>query len=305
MKKKGSTQKRVVLHGTFMLLFLSHLLSGCAMMHEKSTVKSISGFVDEGTIISTDTGSPISYKTLIHNLNHVRIIYVGENHSDPVHHEIQLNILKDIYKLNKDIIVGMEMFDQSYQPVLDQWTAGKLDRKTFLKRTHWYANWKMDDQLYADILDYIKENKIKVIGLNIPFHIPPKIAIGGINSLSETEKQYVPQDINTSNSAHRRYVQKIFDFHQVKGMDDFDNFYAAQCVWEDAMAEAIAKHLRNSKMIIIAGNGHIIQKFGLPDRAYKRTGASFKTLFLSPAGNETDRSFADYIWITLSKDKIE
>ncbi|MCJ7772230.1 MAG: ChaN family lipoprotein [Desulfobacterales bacterium] len=273
------------------------------MTIKKNIVKGISRPFDEGTIISTDTGSPISYKTLIAELNRVQLIYVGEKHTDPVHHEIQLNIIKNIFKLNQNIFVGMEMFDRSYQSVLDQWAAGNLDRKTFLKKTHWYANWEMDYQLYSNILDYIKENKIKLIGLNIPFHIPPKIATGGISSLSNTEKQYLPIDIDTSNSGHRQYVKKIFDLHHVKGMDDFENFYATQCVWEDTMAEAIARNVTDGKMIIIAGNGHIIQKFGIPDRAYKRTGASFRTLFLSPVGNETDRSFADYIWITPSPGK--
>ena len=223
---------------------------------------------------------------------------MGEKHTDPVHHEIQLNIIKDIFKLNQHIFVGMEMFDRSYQPVLDQWAAGGLDRKAFLKKTHWYANWKMDYQLYADILDYVKENRIKLIGLNIPFHIPPKIATGGISSLSNTEKQHLPTDIDTSNSGHRRYVKKIFDLHHVAGMDDFENFYAAQCVWEDAMAESIARNMGDGKMIIIAGNGHIVQKFGIPDRAYKRTGAPFRTLYLAPSGSEVELSYADYIWLT-------
>ena len=295
--------KSIFLSIAFTSLVFVYMLAGCAMIPDKIIVKGISKSFDEGAIIKTDTGSTISYNDLIAELSRARIIYVGEKHSDPAHHEIQLNIIKDIYTSNHHIVVGMEMFDQSYQQILDQWTTGKLDQKTFLKKTHWYANWRMNYQLYADILDYIKENRIKLIGLNIPFHIPSKIATGGIDSLFKTEKVYLPGDINISNAKHRKYVKKIFDLHKVKGIEDFQNFYAAQCVWEDAMAQNIALNLGSDKMVVIAGNGHIIQKFGIPDRAYKRTGAPFRTLYLAPSGSEVERSFADYIWITPSPGK--
>jgi uncharacterized iron-regulated protein len=300
---KQSYQKHASI--TFLAIFIIfssfHLLQGCAMGPKKIMINGISQSFHEGMIISADTGNPISYTDLIAELSQVQIVYVGEKHTDPFHHEIQLRIIKDIRSLNQHTVVGMEMFDRSYQNVLNQWTNGKLDQKTFIKQTHWYANWKMDYALYGDILDFIKKNQLPLIGLNIPFHIPSKIATGGIHSLSNAEKKYLPKDIDTSNANHRNYVKKIFDLHHVKGMDDFEDFYAAQCAWDDAMAQAIAKNLGSKKMVAIIGNGHIIKKFGVPNRAYKRTNASFKTVYLAPPGSDIDRSFADYIWLTPSK----
>lgn len=267
----------------------------------KIKINGISQSFNQGMIISTHTGNAISYSDLIAELDRVQIVYVGEKHTDPFHHEIQRRIIKDIHTLNQNTIVGMEMFDKSYQNALDQWTNGELDQKAFSKQTHWYANWKMDYALYENILDYIKQNRIPLIGLNIPFHIPSKIATGGINSLSKDDKKYLPKEIDTSNPDHRNYVKKIFDLHHIKGRNDFENFYAAQCVWDDAMAETIAMNLGSNKMVVIIGNGHIIQKFGVPNRAYKRTGASFKTLYLAPPESDINRSSADYIWLTPSK----
>ena len=51
-------------------------------------------------------------------------------------------------------------------------------------------------------------------------------------------------------------------------------------------------------MVVLVGNGHIIRKFGIPDRAFDRTGACFRTLLLAPAGSKAKLSFADYIWVT-------
>ena len=72
----------------------------------------------------------------------------------------------------------------------------------------------------------------------------------------------------------------------------------AQCVWEEIMAESIALNLKGGRMIVLAGNGHIIKKFGVPDRAYHRTRATFKTIYLATIGSVAEQSYADYIWVT-------
>jgi uncharacterized iron-regulated protein len=234
------------------------------------------------------------------DLTDVGIVYVGEKHNKPADHEIQLKMIKAIFKEHPNLSIGMEMFDYTYQPVLDFWSEGKLDQETFLKNTHWYANWKFDFDLYGDLLNYTKENRIKLVGLNIPFHIPPKIAIGGIESLLEDEKKYLPQKIDTSNPEHREYVKKIFNLHHVRGINDFQNFYAAQCVWEEAMAESIARNLNGNPMIVLVGNGHIVKKFGIPDRVFSRSHVPFRTVYLASPADLVERSYADYIWVSPS-----
>ena len=143
--------------------------------------------------------------------------------------------------------------------VLDQWSAGSLEEEEFLRKVHWYANWGYDYALYRDILNFIKEKHIRVIGLNIPSCIPKKIRVGGIENLRKEEKKYLPKNIDLSYEAHREYVQEVFENHKHHFSGDvrFEDFYAAQVVWEDIMAEMIAKNLNDGKMVVLAGNGHI------------------------------------------------
>jgi uncharacterized iron-regulated protein len=118
--------------------------------------------------------------------------------------------------------------------------------------------------------------------------------------LREDEKKHLPRQMDLANEAHREYVKNIFEPHKnhFRGEVKFENFYAAQCVWEDAMAEAIADNLNNDVMVVLAGNGHIQFKYGIPDRAFKRTGASFATIYPAPIGAEVDPGIADFIWVT-------
>ncbi len=252
----------------------------------------------ENTIISGKTGQTVTFDEMITDLKKARIIYIGERHTDADHHRIQLQILERLAEAHPKLSVGMEMFDKTYQPHLDSWSKGELEENLFLEKVHWYANWKFRFSLYRDILGFIKEKKLRLVGLNIPFHIPPKISVGGIESLRPEEKQHLPSNIDFANEPHRAYVESIFQLHRIPGREDFEKFYAAQCAWDDGMAETIAEQVEETPMVVLVGNGHITHKFGIPDRAFGRTNAEFRTIYLTQAGGEADRTYADYIWVT-------
>ena len=271
---------------------------GCATAPKTLWMKDMKRSFHTGEIISARSGQPVSFDEMLDDLRSVQVVYVGERHTDRVHHKIQLEILSRLFNAHSDMSVGMEMFDHTYQPVLDRWSTGDMDWQEFLEKTHWYANWKYNASLYREILKFIKQHHIPLIGINIPFSLPPKISIGGIESLNTEEKKHLPAAIDLSNTAHRDYVKKIFEFHHLPGRNDFETFYEAQCAWEDGMADAIAKHRDYQPMVVLLGGGHIIHKFGVPERAFKRTAASFRTVYLAPAGSRAELSYADYIWVT-------
>ena len=282
-------------------LTLMLFLWGCAVAPiKKLTIQDTDQYFEEGVIISTKLGNPVSFKELLVDLNNCRIVYIGEKHTNVAHHRIQLEVIQALFKKQPNLAVGMEMFDHTYQDVLDMWSAGELDQKDFLKKSHWYANWRFDFSLYREILEFIKENHIRLVALNIPSHIPPKIREGGIDNLRVDEKEYLPQQIDTSKTSHRDYLQNVFDGHKhhFRGEVEFENFYAAQSVWEDAMAEMISQHLKDDVMVVLAGNGHIQFKYGIPDRTFSRTDEAFRTIYLVPVGDVVELEIADYIWVT-------
>ncbi len=251
-----------------------------------------------GSIYDTIQKKIINFEELIEQLAAARVVYVGEHHTSSAHHQVQLDIIRTLVESGRKIRVGMEMFDHTYQDRLDRWSAGDVEWDLFLKRSHWYANWRFDDTLYKEILLYIKERQLKLVGLNIPFHLPRKISVGGLDSLRASERKQLPQKIDTADAEHRAYVEKIFKMHQTKGRQDFDNFYAAQCTWEDGMAQAVADNLGNDTMVVIAGNGHIVRKFGIPNRAYKRSKAPFRTIYMATPGEPISLEVGDFIWVT-------
>jgi len=281
-------------------LIILIILWGCAVAPSKLNIRDTSDAFEAGTIISTQKAAAVSFAELLEDIETSRVIYVGEMHTNQDHHRIQKEVIQALFQKHPNLAVGMEMFDHTYQDVLDQWSAGKLGKKEFLQKVHWYANWRYDFSLYQNILEFIKEHRLRLVGLNIPNYIPPRIREGGINNLRDDEKDHLPQQMDMSNTAHRDYVQKVFENHRhhFRGDVEFEDFYAAQSVWEDAMAEAIAENLNDDVMVVLAGNGHIQFKYGIPDRAYKRTGAAFTTIYPASVGSEVALDVADYIRVT-------
>jgi uncharacterized iron-regulated protein len=297
-RKKSYRQivERLKKHGFPLLLLVS--LAACSHSSRQLHIKDLSMSFDSGAIISSELKKPVTFDELMGDLRSTRIVFVGEQHTNPDHHAVQLRILEHLFRQAPHLIVGMEMFDRTYQPILDQWSAAALTTQQFIEKVHWYANWKYDFELYSGILNFIKDHHIPLIALNVPSDIPAKIAVGGLENLRPWENEFLPKTIHTSNPRHRSYVQTVFNLHKVRGRENFEYFYAAQCVWEDAMAQSIADHIGNSRMIVFAGNGHIIQKFGVPDRAEALSGASFKTIMPVTAGIESNLPDADYLWVT-------
>jgi uncharacterized iron-regulated protein len=251
-----------------------------------------------GTILSGTTGQPVAYADMFEDIAQAEVIYIGENHTDSAHHEIQLQIIREFSEKYPGTAIGVEMMDHTYQTILDLWSDGMLTTQEFIEKTHWYANWRFNYDLYKDIFELIRQKKIPLIGLNLPFHIPPKIAVGGLDNLLPEDAEQLPESIFLQNPDHRAYVEDIFKIHQIKGRENFEYFYAAQCTWEDAMADAIANHTGLHKMVVLVGNGHIIKKFGIPIRAFSRTPSPFRTIYLSPVGSKFDETYGDYIWMT-------
>jgi len=273
------------------------LLAGCAVTPKMEERPSPPEMPPPERIISGSNGRPVPFDAMLADLLTVPVVYIGEKHTSAEHHAFQLRVIQALHLQSPQPAVAMEMFDRSYQAVLDLWSAGQLDEDEFLRRTHWYANWRFDYALYRDILEYAREQKFRLVALNLPFNIPPKIRVGGIEHLSPYEKGFLPAKVDTAVAAHREFAQKIFSMHDFKSNVRFEDFYMAQCVWEEVMAESVAGSLGDGRLVVLAGNGHIQYKYGIPERAFKRNGAAYRTIYQASPGEEADPSIADYIFV--------
>lgn len=228
-----------------------------------------------------------------------RIIYAGEYHDRFAHHAAQLDIIKGLYAKNKKLAVGMEMFQAPFQKVLDEYIAGTIDERTFLKRSQYFTRWRFDYNLYKPIIDFARAEKLPLVALNIRNEIVEKVSRKGLDFLTDEEKKEVPGQMDFSDSGYRERLREVFEKHAGFAEKTFDYFYQSQIIWDETMAQSIDTFFRqnpdyqeNGRMVVIAGGGHLSYGTGIPKRAFRRNGYSY-AIILNDADVEKD--IADYI----------
>src|SRR5688500_5973958 len=69
------------------------------------------------------------------------VVLLGETHVNADHHRWQLQTLVALHATRPNIVIGFEMFPRRVQAALDQWVAGELSEKEFLRAAEWDRVW--------------------------------------------------------------------------------------------------------------------------------------------------------------------
>ena len=267
-----------------------------------ASIEGVSGHFRNGCIINMEMGKNLSFDQFIDQVGTKSLIFIGEVHNNPEHHLIQVQILQSLMIRYGIQSVAMEVFQQNQQPVLDRYIDGSITEAVFLKDVGWDKTWSYDYYLYRPLMLMPKEKGGKVLAINAPNDIVRKVARSGLSSLEPSERDQLAIHIDLENERHRAYLRNVFENHAHPDLKRFDFFYQAQCVWEDTMAENIAEYLKKhkEKIVVFTGNGHIINKFGIPNRTLDRITVPMATILLYPLTGPLTikREMADYIWLT-------
>lgn len=225
-----------------------------------------------GDILHTATGHYINQQELFASLVHYPLVYVGEQHDNPASHRLQLEILKAMQaRYPGQVALGMEMFNNGQQAALDRWVTGELSEKEFLRESRWLENWSTDFELYRELLEFSRDQKIPVIGLNVPKALGRKVSMTPLDKLDHETREKLPE-MDMSDPYQRAMIEKIFAVHEA-GPPIVESFFRRQTLWDEAMAAAVADYMRehpDHHMVIIAGGWHVSYGFGVPRRVHRR-----------------------------------
>jgi uncharacterized iron-regulated protein len=234
---------------------------------------------------------------LIPKLLSKQLISIGETHTNYGHHLNQLKIIRRIHAQFPDIAIGMEMFQQPYQPKLDAFVRGDINEEQLIAESDWYKRWRYDYRLYRPILDFAQKNNIPVVALNISTELKELVSEVGLKGLSEEQRQQIPAEIDRSDLAYEQRLLDIFNQHPEMNKGDFERFVDVQLLWDESMASRAAAWLQmhpGNKMILLAGSGHLIYGSGIPNRVRRRTSIESATV-LPADGLEISRDIADFV----------
>ena len=261
-----------------------------------------------GSIVSMETGMPVTFEQMILEMKPVPFVYLGETHNSLPMHQLQARIIRALYDQDPRLAVGLEMYPVTAQEPLSKWSRGLLTEDEFLREGRWYTTWNQNFAFYQPVFDCVKAEAIPLYALNASREIITKIRMNGWDALTDEEKAIVPKP-DLANEDHRLLMRMIFSAEEMPaamkgaGMEMmFEGLYRGQAAWDAVMASnAVRIHgLEGRKVVVLVGSGHLLYNLGLNRRAAEMSSPAGKTVIAVevPKGKSAltvSRALADYI----------
>ncbi len=285
----------------FAMLALTACCTGCGLLENNNSgfrlpVPTSSSGVMPKTI---DPSQQLARTALVDQMVDKRVLFIGEVHDSVEHHENQLRIIKSMYARYPDFAIGVEYFQQPFQPFLDEYVAGWIDEKEMLKKTEYYKRWKIDYRMLRPIFQFARENHIPILALNVPEELHNKVFKSGMKALSPQELAQTPTGIKPANANYMQRLRSIFDSHPPAA--SFDYFVDGVLLWDEGMADTTVRYLNNhqqSRVVVLAGLVHILYGDGIPERVNRRLGANQSIVTVNGADFGQFANIADYALTT-------
>jgi uncharacterized iron-regulated protein len=264
------------------------------------------------TILDTKANKPLTSNELAAALDDTRVLFIGESHTDIAFHRVQLQVIRELQKRGREVLVGLEMYPYTEQASLDVWNTGKQSEEEFIAQSRWYKNWGYHWQYYRDIFLFARENRIKMFGVNTPREVVTAVRRKGFQNLTPEEAARIPPKVDTDNEDHKRLFRAFFagesSMMHTMSAQMFDGMFAAQCTWDASMGYNAVQNLKKfggpkAIMVVLIGSGHVAYNLGVMRQAalwFDGKMASIVPVAVAdakgkPMGN-VQASYADYLW---------
>ncbi len=227
------------------LLLIFLLASSVALAQDKAAFK-----------LFTKEGKPVEYGKMINELAKADVVLFGELHDNSIGHWLELQVAKDLFKINSKVTLGFEMFESDNQLILDEYLNGTIEERHLLQEAKVWDNYKND---YKPLIELAKEKKLKAIATNVPRRYANLVYRKGIEFLNELPAeavQYIaplPIEIDLELPGYKNMISSMGG-HGAPGSGE--NIARSQAVKDATMAHYILKNLSEGIFIHYHGAYH-------------------------------------------------
>jgi uncharacterized iron-regulated protein len=262
-------------------------------------------------ITDTDSGAVLTPSELPGRLADVRLLLVGEEHTDMDSHRIERRVIEELHRSGRRVLVGLEMYPYTEQASLDDWSAGKLSETEFVESSRWYKHWGYNWAYYRDIFLFARDNRLRMFAVNAPREVVSAVRKKGFQGLTPEEAAHIPTRIDASNADHMRLFRASFEdasFHAAMSEEQWQAMLNAQCTWDATMgfnaASALAKDPDpKSILVLLVGAGHVQYGMGIERQARQWSPGRIASIIPVPVADAHKKpvrsaraSYANFLW---------
>ena len=211
--------------------------------------------------------TPATVASLVQRVNSGTIVLLGENHGLTAHRDRHLQVLQELRKSELKISVGLEFVNYTDQGLANDYRLQKMDEAAFLKAIGW-AGFSFD--FYREQFNFplISQGEYS-LGLNLPRPVNSRISHDGLAALTPAERSLLPIDFALGRDSYRQRFMLAAGAH----CKSPDNCFAAQCAWDDTMANTAVEFLNahpEQVLVIVVGEFHVQYGGGIGHRILER-----------------------------------
>lgn len=236
--------------------------------------------------VTAPSAAVVKRDAFIDGLMSARVIGVGEKHDEPAHHAVQAEVVAAVADRDPGTVVGLEMVSQDLQPSLDRFLSGAMSEADFA--AFWKQAWGYDYAMYKPVFDAARARHLRVVGLNAPIKLVAAVAKKGLAGLTPAERAALPATIAESADArYRGFVKASLEGHKLPP-DAMARMIEAQAVWNETMGAKVAQLAATARVVIVAGQGHMLWGAGVPESAARRGAGPAKVVLPYPLDGGTE-----------------
>ncbi len=292
------------------LCFLLLLLPATAFSQDADSLRITP---DDYRVYRAD-GTPASFDDVAAALAEADVVFVGEEHNDPVAHHLQARLLEAAfqeYGAVRPVALSLEMFQRDVQGILDEYLAGLITEKHFKADSRPWQNYQAD---YRPLVEYARTHRLPVVAANAPRRYVNRVTRLGptaLADLSDRARTFLPPlPYAPASEAYRAKWDRLMaesmaempsrhDTSRVAPSAPADttammhggalHLLASQSLWDAAMAFSIAEHLLRTPGALVlhmVGGFHVERHTGIPEHLLRyRPGTRILVVAVRPAAS--------------------
>ncbi len=191
-------------------VFFASLLAACGGSYPRAAAPA-RGVAAAGLpyeVLDARTGRQVDKAAFWTAIGGARAVCIGEEHPNPHHHWVQLEVVSHLAALPRPFAVGMEMVQRPFQGVLDDYAAGRIEAAALESRTGWADRWGYDFAMYQPILATAVAHHATLLALNASKELVKKVSHAGIDKLDAADRALLPE-LKLDDAKHRAWFEAI------------------------------------------------------------------------------------------------
>lgn len=233
-----------------------------------------------GRIFTTADGTELSAGELYQRMAAAQVIYLGETHDNTRHHELQLQIIRELIRRGQRPAIGFEFFSVEQTPYLMQYIrnrqlpkgddSGKQQETRLRKQLGWTGRSDMSWNAYFSLINTARDYQLPVFGADLPKAVRIRISRVGMEGLSDIERDRLILT-GFDDAAYRQLMFGKFTRSHCGWSDPalLQRLYDTWLARNDTMAHtitAMARSRDNEPVVMILGSGHVQHDMGVYER---------------------------------------